>query len=37
MDPEAEGLLAAYFSGLRDGDETVAVKVLEQLIAKYHK
>jgi Protein of unknown function (DUF3558) len=37
MDPEAEGLLAAYFSGLRDGGETVTVKVLEQLIAKYHK
>jgi hypothetical protein len=37
MDPAAEGLLAGYFSGLRDGGDTIAVKVLEQLIAKYHK
>jgi hypothetical protein len=35
MDPNAEGLLAAYFSGLREGGDAVAVKVLEQLIKKY--
>lgn len=37
MDPAAAGLLAAYFSGLRDGGEAIAVKVLEQLITKYAK
>lgn len=37
MDPNAAGLIAAYFSGLRDGGDPVAVKVLEQLIAKYKK
>lgn len=36
-DPQAEGLLAAYFSGLRDGGEPIAVKVLELLIPKYAK
>lgn len=35
MDPNAEGLLAAYFSGLREGGDAVAVKVLEQLIKRY--
>jgi ABC-type phosphate transport system substrate-binding protein len=37
MDPDTEGLLAAYFSGLRDGGDAIAVKVLEQLIKKYAK
>jgi hypothetical protein len=36
-DPEAPGLLAAYFSGLRDGGDPVATKVLEQLLPKYKK
>lgn len=36
-DPTAQGLLAGYFSGLRDGGDAVAVKVLEQLIKKYAK
>jgi hypothetical protein len=36
-DPQAEGLLAAYFSGLRDGGEPIAIKVLELLIPKYAK
>ncbi|HYT10250.1 MAG TPA: DUF3558 family protein, partial [Mycobacteriales bacterium] len=37
LDPTGEGLLAAYFSGLRDGGEAIAVKVLEQLVKKYPK
>jgi hypothetical protein len=36
-DPTAAGLLAAYFSGLRDGGDAVATKVLELLIPKYKK
>lgn len=36
-DPTAAGLLAAYFSGLRDGGDTTAAKVLELLIPKYKK
>jgi hypothetical protein len=36
-DPQAAGLLAAYFSGLRDGGDPIAVKVLEQLVPKYKK
>jgi len=36
-DPDAEGLLAAYFSGLRDSGDAIAVKVLAQLIQKYAK
>ena len=36
-DPAAAGLLAAYFSGLRDGGEPVATKVLGLLIPKYKK
>lgn len=35
--PEAAGLLAAYYSGLRDGGDAIAIKVLEQLIPKYKK
>ena len=34
-DPQAPGLLAAYFSGLRDGGDPLATKVLELLIPKY--
>jgi hypothetical protein len=37
MDPAAAGLVAAYFSGLRDNGDPIAIKVLEQLIAKYKK
>ena len=36
-DPEAAGLLAAYFSGLREGGEPIATKVLELLIPAYKK
>jgi ABC-type phosphate transport system substrate-binding protein len=36
-DPQAAGLMAAYFSGLRDGGDPIAVKVLEQLLPKYKK
>ena len=36
-DPTAAGLLAAYFSGLRDGGDATAAKVLELLIPKYKK
>lgn len=36
-DPAAAGLLAAYFSGLRDGGDPLATKVLELLIPKYTK
>jgi hypothetical protein len=36
-DPAAAGLLAAYFSGLRDGGDPIATKVLELLIPKYRK
>lgn len=35
--PEAAGLLAAYYSGLRDGGDPIAAKVLELLIPKYKK
>ena len=36
-DPEAAGLVAAYFAGLRDGGEAIAVKVLEQVVPKFAK
>ena len=36
-DPAAPGLLAAYFSGLREGGEPIATKVLELLIPTYKK
>ena len=36
-DPDAAGLLAAYFSGLRDGGDAVATKVLTLLIPTYKK
>lgn len=35
--PQAAGLLAAYFSGLRDGGDTIAAKVLELMLPKYKK
>lgn len=35
--PDAAGLLAAYFSGLRDGGDPIATKVLELLLPKYKK
>lgn len=37
MDPSASGLLAAYFSGLGDNGDAIAVKVLEQLVPKFKK
>lgn len=37
MNPSDAGLIAAYFSGLGDNGDTIAVKVLEQLVKKYSK
>jgi hypothetical protein len=36
-DAEAAGLLAAYFSGLREGGDPIATKVLEMLVPKYKR
>jgi hypothetical protein len=36
-DPSAAGLVAAYFAGLRDGGDTLATKILEQVVPKYAK
>jgi len=36
-DPDAAGLIAAYFAGLRDGGEAVATKVLELVVPKFPK
>jgi hypothetical protein len=36
-DPAAEGLLAAYFSGLGDGGDNIAASLLSQLLKKYSK
>jgi len=36
-DPDAAGLVAAYFAGLRDGGEPIAVKVLEQVVPRFAK
>lgn len=36
-DPAAEGLLAAYFSGLGDGGDNIASALLAQLLKKYAK
>lgn len=36
-DPNAAGLIAAYFAGLRDGGDAVATKVLEQVVPKFPK
>jgi hypothetical protein len=35
--PSTAGLIAAYFSGLGDNGDTIAVKVLEQLVKKFPK
>lgn len=35
--PEAAGLVAAYFAGLRDGGDAVATKVLELVVPKFPK
>lgn len=35
--PSDAGLLAAYYSGLGDSGDAIAVKVLEQLVKKYSK
>ena len=36
-DPSANGLVAAYFAGLRDGGDVIAAKVLELVVPKYSK
>jgi hypothetical protein len=36
-DPAAAGLIAAYFAGLRDGGDAIAIKVLEQVVPKFPK
>lgn len=36
-DPNAAGLIAAYFAGLRDGGDAIAAKVLEQVVPKFPK
>jgi hypothetical protein len=36
-DPDAAGLIAAYFAGLRDGGDAIATKVLEQVVPKFAK
>lgn len=35
--PDAAGLIAAYFAGLRDGGDVVAKKVLELVVPKFPK
>jgi hypothetical protein len=35
--PDAAGIIAAYYAGLRDGGDTVATKVLEQVVPKFPK
>jgi hypothetical protein len=35
--PDSPGLIAAYFAGLRDGGDTIATKVLEQVVPKFSK
>ena len=36
-DPDAPGLVAAYFAGLRDGGDVIATKILEQVVPKFPK
>ena len=36
-DPDAAGLVAAYFAGLRDGGDAVATKILELVVPKFPK
>ena len=36
-DPNAAGLVAAYFAGLRDGGDAIATKVLELVVPKFPK
>lgn len=35
--PDAAGLVAAYFAGLRDGGDLIATKILEQVVPKFPK
>lgn len=35
--PDAAGLIAAYFAGLRDGGDAIATKVLELVVPKFPK
>jgi hypothetical protein len=36
-DPDAAGLIAAYFAGLRDGGDAIATKILELVVPKFPK
>ena len=35
--PDAAGIVAAYYAGLRDGGDAVATKILEQVVPKFPK
>ena len=35
--PDAAGIVAAYFAGLRDGGDAIATKILEQVVPKFPK
>jgi hypothetical protein len=35
--PDAAGLVAAYYAGLRDGGDVIATKILEQVVPKFPK
>jgi hypothetical protein len=35
--PDAPGIIAAYFAGLRDGGDAIATKILEQVVPKFPK
>jgi hypothetical protein len=35
--PDSPGLVAAYFAGLHDGGETIATRILEQVVPKFPK
>jgi hypothetical protein len=35
--PDAAGLVAAYFAGLRDSGDAIATKILEQVVPKFPK
>ena len=35
--PDAAGIVAAYFAGLRDGGDVIATKVLEEVVPKFPK
>jgi hypothetical protein len=35
--PDAAGIVAAYYAGLRDGGDAIATKILEQVVPKFPK